>query len=142
MTFIRCKAARTFLVILALSGMLGPSDVGALTCAAPSLDTAYGNAAVVFVARLVSASVSDDFSARGELVLDTALKGTAPNKLSFVTNIGPLSSCGPDLIIGQAYLVFLIDEKPNLYLVNDKTAPDRSNDTFSWIASKLQTGSE
>ena len=139
MTYVYRNMARAFLSILALIGILDSSNVVALTCAPLNLDTAFENADSVFVGRLVSASASDDFSAYGELVLDVALKGSSPNKLSFATNIGPLSSCGPDLIIYQWYLVFLKGGKPVLYLINDAISPDRSNDTIRWIERKQQT---
>lgn len=133
------KSVRTLLSLVVLIAALQSTNANALTCARPSLDTAYDNADLVFVARLVSASVSDDFSASGRLVLETTLKGSPPDKLAFDTNIGPLTNCGPDLTVGKAFLVFVKDGKPTLRIINDTASPQVSNATSRWIANKLQT---
>jgi hypothetical protein len=103
-------------------------------CVPPDLETAYEHANSVFVGRLTSASLSEKFSVRGELVLDITLKGSPPRKLEINTNIEPHSDCGPDLTISKSYLIFLVDSKPILVRANEP-------DTLRWIEKKMQTSS-
>lgn len=121
------KALSTIVAI----GLMGSQGSFASICVPPDLDTAYKHANSVFVGRLTSASVSEDFSAQGEAVLDITLKGSPPKKLIISTNIWPLTYCGPDLTIGKPYLIFLVDRKPLLVWANDP-------DTLRWIEKKWQ----
>ena len=134
MTAKKGKFHGRLLGIITAIGLLGSPSSFALTCAPPNLDAAYVRADVVVLGQLVSASMSEDFSAQGEFAVKTVFKGSPPDKLVISTNIGGLTYCGPDLTIGQPYLVFLTGDVPILVWVNDP-----SSDASGWIENKLAT---
>ena len=123
---------RAALSLVGVTGLLGSGASDASTCVSPSLDATFNRAKEVFVARLVAATLSDDYSAQIDVVLDTGLKGSPPDRLTIKTNIGPIPYCGPDLTIGHHYVVFLTGSQPVLVLANDAKV-------LRWIEGKIRT---
>ena len=121
------------LILLILCGAIFPINVEATICGSPpSLDTSYENATTVMVIRLVSSTVSDNFIASNKFESGFLLKGQPLEDLSFDINISSISGCGPDLVMGKSYVIFLVEKHPILRIVDNP-------DTARWIEKRLQT---
>ena len=136
------KTVSALVVVSILNGVVIPNEADAASCGAPSsldslyLDSLYDSATTVVTARLISSSVSETLIANSKFEAGFLLKSESANELIFDIDISSTSSCGPDLIMGKSYILFIIEEKPALVPVDDPK-------TYRWLLAKLQTrGSE
>jgi len=104
----------------------------------PGLDGAFENSDTVFTARLISASISSDFTLYVELALESPVKGNPPEELTFSVSIDPLASCGPDWTVGKFYLVFLKTGQTTLSGATGTRLLGAEQGELEWVILKMQ----